>query len=136
MIWFCTDCNIRYRPFVIRHTVILQFGNSYYTGSFGILKIIYFSGITAVLGSRFRSHIIRITYFRKFYRGGVLPELVILAETGTAARRESPRIIPGSHVFKLRNLINNSSLRFNFDCNMTKPRLTLYKKRPPKRSIS
>ena len=41
--WFRrTDGNIRYRPFVIRHTVIPQFGNSYYTGSFGILKVYTF----------------------------------------------------------------------------------------------
>ena len=44
--------------------------------------------------------------------GGVLPELVISAETGTAARRESPRIVPGSHVFRLLNFIIQSSLRF------------------------
>ena len=44
--------------------------------------------------------------------GGVLPELVISAETGTAARRESPRIMPENQVFKLRNFIIQSSLRF------------------------
>ena len=69
--WFRrADGNIRYRPFVIRHTIIPCFSNSYYSGCLGIFKIIYFPGITAFLRSRFRSHIIRITYFRKFYRGG------------------------------------------------------------------
>lgn len=44
--------------------------------------------------------------------GGVLPELVISAETGTAARRESPRIMPENQVFRLHIFIIQSSLRF------------------------
>ena len=52
--WFRrADCNIRYRSLVIRYTIIPCFGDSYYTGCLGILKIVYFPGITAFLGSRF-----------------------------------------------------------------------------------
>ena len=106
--WFRrTDGNIRYRPLIIRRTVIPVLCNSNYSGSFGILKVVNFPTVTSRTAIRTGT-----TNSRKFYRGGVLPELVISAETGTAARRESPRIMPENQVFKLRNFIIQSSLRF------------------------
>lgn len=53
--WFRrTDGNVRYRPLIIRRTVIPGLCNSNYSRCLGIFEIIYFPGIIAVLGIRSR----------------------------------------------------------------------------------
>lgn len=98
--WFLrTDRNIRYRPFVIGQIILPGLCNSNHPGCLGILEVIYVSGIIVVLG--IRNYIICTTCFREFYRGGVLPELILLADTGTAiiAAIVAPIIILGTNLF-------------------------------------
>ena len=96
--WFLrTDRNIRYRPFVIGQIILPGLCNSNHPGCLGILEVIYVSGIIVVLG--IRNYIICTTCFREFYRGGVLPELILSAITGTVTITAIivPSIIPGIH---------------------------------------
>ena len=93
--WFRrTDGNVRYRLLIIRRIVIPVFCNSYYSGSFGILKVVNFPTVTSRTAIRTGT-----TNSRKFYRGGVLPELILSAITGTVtiAAIIAPSIIPGIH---------------------------------------
>ena len=64
--WFLrTDGNVRYRPLIIRRTVIPVLCNSNYSGSFGILKVVNFPTVTSRTAIRTGT-----TNSRKFYRGG------------------------------------------------------------------
>lgn len=93
--WFLrTDGNVRYRLLIIRRIVIPVFCNSYYSGSFGILKVVNFPAVTSRTAIRTGT-----TNPRKIYPGGVLPELILPANTGTAviAVIIVPSIIPGIH---------------------------------------
>ena len=93
--WFLrTDRNIWNWPLIIRRTVIPVLCNSNYSGSFGILKVVNFPTVTSRTAIRTGT-----TNPRKFYRGGVLPELILSAITGTVtiAAIIAPSIIPGIH---------------------------------------
>ena len=95
--WFRrTDRNIWNWPFVIGQTVIPNLCNCFYSGSFGILKVVNFPTVTSRTAIRTGT-----TNSRKFYRGGVLPELILLADTGTAiiAAIVAPIIILGTNLF-------------------------------------
>ena len=97
--WFLrTDGNVRYRPLIIRRTVIPVLCNSNYSGSFGILKVVNFPTVTSRTAIRTGT-----TNLRKFYRGGVLPELILSAITGTDVITAiiAPSIIPGIHFLNL-----------------------------------
>ena len=93
--WFRrTDRNIWNWPFVIGQTVIPNLCNCFYSGSFGILKVVNFPTVTSRTAIRTGT-----TNLRKFYRGGVLPELILSAITGTVTITAIivPSIIPGIH---------------------------------------
>ena len=97
--WFRrADRNIRYRPFVIGQTVIPGLRNNNCSRSFGILKVVNFPTVTSRTAIRTGT-----TNLRKFYRGGVLPELILSAITGTVtlAAIIAPSIIPGIHFLNL-----------------------------------
>ena len=97
--WFLrTDRNIWNWPLIIRRTVIPVLCNRNYSGSFGILKVVNFLTVTSRTAIR-----TGITNLRKFYRGGVLPELILSAITGTDVITAiiAPSIIPGIHFLNL-----------------------------------
>ena len=97
--WFRrTDRNIWNWPFVIGQTVIPNLCNCFYSGSFGILKVVNFPTVTSRTAIRTGT-----TNPRKFYRGGVLPELILSAITGTVtlAAIIAPSITPGIHFLNL-----------------------------------
>ena len=90
----CADRNIRYRPFVIGQTVIPGLRNNNCSRSFGILKVVNFPTVTSRTAIRTGT-----ANPRKIYPGGVLLELILPANTGTAviAVIIVPSIIPGIH---------------------------------------
>ena len=109
--WFLrTDRNIWNWPLIIRRTVIPCFGDSYYSRSFGILKVVNFPTVTSRTAIRTGT-----TNPRKFYRGGVLPELILSAITGTVtiAAIIAPSITPGIHFL---NFIIYTSCDFLIIC--------------------
>ena len=111
--WFRrTDRNIWNWPFVIGQTVIPNLCNCFYFGSFGILKVVNFPTVTSRTAIRTGT-----TNPRKFYRGGVLPELILLADTGTAIITSivAPIIILGTNLF---NFITHIPPEIHFGDNM------------------
>ena len=95
---FCANGHIRYISFFIFQTIIPILCDSNHTGSFGIFKIVYFPTVISRTAIRTGT-----SNLRKFYRGGVLPELILSAITGTVTITAiiAPSITPGIHFLNL-----------------------------------